>query len=136
MAIRPNEAQFAEYINSDLDGEVVMVNLLKFRRASGSGEGSGREAYGKYGDAVVKMIEAQGGKLLWFGQARHVFIGDVDANDWDAVGIVSYPSRQAFLEMVSAPSYHEAHEHRDGEKVGAHGTPRLPEPRAWEPTLT
>ena len=60
------------------------------------------------------MIESQGGTLLWFGDARHVLIGDPDSNGWDAVGIVSYPSRQAFFEMVTKPEYTEIHTHREG----------------------
>ena len=46
--------------------------------------------------------------------ARQVFIGDVDANQWDAVALVMYPTRQAFLEMVMAPEYQEIHTHREG----------------------
>lgn len=113
MSITPNADQFLEYVNSDLDGEVVMVNLLKFKTAGASKEESGSDAYERYGDAVIKMVEAQGGKLLWLGQARHVFIGDADANNWDSIALVSYPSRQAFIDMVSTPAYSEAHTHRE-----------------------
>lgn len=113
MSITPNPDQFLDYVNSDLDGEVVMVNLLKFKPAAESGDGSGADAYGRYGDAVVKMIEDQGGTVTWLGQARHVFIGDPQADDWDAVALVSYPNRQAFLDMVSTPAYSEAHTHRE-----------------------
>ena len=113
MSITPNADQFLDYVNSDLDGEVVMVNLLKFKRAAESGDGSGADAYGRYSDAVVKMIEDQGGTVKWLGQARHVFIGDAEANDWDVVALVSYPNRQAFIDMVSTPAYNEAHTHRE-----------------------
>lgn len=113
MAITPNPDQFLEYVNSDLDGEVVMLNLLKFKESSAAGDGSGREAYGRYGDAAIRMVRERGGTLLWMGRPRHVFIGDADANDWDAVALVSYPSRQAFLDMVSTPEYGEAHTHRE-----------------------
>ncbi len=113
MSITPNPEQFLDYVNSDLDGEVVMVNLLKFKATAESGEGSGSDAYGRYGDAVVKMIEEQGATVRWLGAARHVFIGDPTADDWDAVALVSYPSRQAFIDMVSAPAYGEAHTHRE-----------------------
>lgn len=113
MAIRPNPEQFADYLASDNGGEVVMLNLLKFKARAEGEQGSGRDAYSRYGDEVLKMVEARGGTLLWQGRADHVFIGDVDANDWDAVALVSYPSRQAFIEMVSTPEYERAHEHRE-----------------------
>ncbi|MDX1578671.1 MAG: hypothetical protein R3266_09300 [Gemmatimonadota bacterium] len=35
------------------------------------------------------------------------------AHDWDVVALVSYPARQAFLEMVSKPEYAEIHGHRE-----------------------
>lgn len=114
MAITPNAEQFTEYVQSDLEGEVVMLNLLKFRTAGATAEETGVEAYGRYGDAVVEMVEARGGTLLWAGSPRHVFIGDVDANNWDAVALVMYPSRQAFIDMVSTPEYTEIHQHREG----------------------
>ena len=89
MAIRPNPEQFANYLKSDNGGEVVMLNLLKFKARAEGEEGSGRDAYNRYGDEVLKMVEERGGTLLWQGRADHVFIGDVDANDWDAVALVS-----------------------------------------------
>jgi uncharacterized protein (DUF1330 family) len=113
MAIRPNPEQFNDYLKSDNEGEVVMLNLLKFKARAEGEEGSGRDAYNRYGDSVKTMIEARGGTLLWQARADHVFIGDVDANDWDAVALVSYPSRKSFIEMVSTPEYEQAHEHRE-----------------------
>lgn len=114
MSITPNAEQFAEYAQSDLEGEVVMLNLLKFDKTGATNDETGQDAYGRYGAAVVKMIEARGGTIIWGGRPRHVFIGDVDANDWDAAMLVMYPSRQAFIEMVSSPEYAEAHTHREG----------------------
>lgn len=113
MSITPNPDQFLAYANSDLDGEVVMLNLLKFKPTAESGDGSGSDAYGRYGDAVVTMIEAQGGAVKWLGQPRHVFIGDPTADDWDVVVLVSYPNRKAFIDMVSTPEYADAHTHRE-----------------------
>lgn len=113
MAIRPNPDQFDAYLKSGHEGEVVMLNLLKFRKRAEDESGSGAAAYSRYGDEVKRMIEARGGTLLWHGRADHVFIGDVDANDWDAVALVSYPNRRSFVEMVSTPEYEKAHEHRE-----------------------
>jgi uncharacterized protein (DUF1330 family) len=107
MTIRPNAEQFMALAQHERDGEVVMLNLLKFH-----GDG-GAASYGRYGDAAVQMIEDRGGRVVWMGRAEQVLIGDVDANDWDAVALVSYPSRQAFIEMVSTPEYQEAHTHRE-----------------------
>ena len=90
-----------------------MVNLLKFKQRAEGEEGSGAEAYGRYGDAVVKQVEARGGRVVWMGRVENVLIGDTENDAWDTVVLVAYPSRQAFIDMVSAPEYQEAHTHRE-----------------------
>jgi uncharacterized protein (DUF1330 family) len=112
-AIRPNKDQFVELANAPDEGPVVMLNLLKFKAVASNGGSSGASEYGKYSDVVVGMVEAQGGKVLWMGRADQTLIGDRDANDWDAVALVQYPSRKAFIDMVSTPDYEKAHEHRE-----------------------
>jgi uncharacterized protein (DUF1330 family) len=112
-AIRPNKQQFAELANAPDEGPVVMLNLLKFKPVGRDGTSSGAQEYGRYGDAAVQMVEARGGKVLWLGRADHVLIGETDANDWDSVALVQYPSRKAFIEMVTTPEYEKAHEHRE-----------------------
>jgi uncharacterized protein (DUF1330 family) len=105
-AIRPNKEQFLQLMNAPDEGPVVMLNLLKFKPREGASE------YGKYSDSVVKMVEARGGKLLWLGKADQVLIGNAD-EPWDAVALVHYPSRKAFIEMTTSKEYESAHEHRD-----------------------
>src|SRR3954468_17036100 len=116
-AIRPNKDQFVELMETPDEGPVTMLNLLKFKSAAdgkgADGKGaSGASEYAKYGDAAVQMVEARGGKVLWMGRADQILIGD-RAEDWDSVALVQYPSRKAFIEMVSTPEYEQAHEHRE-----------------------
>jgi uncharacterized protein (DUF1330 family) len=59
------------------------------------------------------MVESRGGKVIWTGRPENVLIGDSDADDWDLVALVSYPSRAAFIDMVTSPKYEEAHTHRE-----------------------
>lgn len=135
MAIRPNEKQFAELAASTVEGEVVMLNLLRYKEQASGGEGSGEEAYRQYGAQAVKMVEERGGKLLWMGRPDQVLIGDEDANRWDAVALVSYPSRKAFIDMVSQPDYQKAHEHRESglaDSVLIAMTPTMPDTGAGE----
>ena len=103
--ITPNDDQIREFAAAPDDGPVVMLNLLKFR-------GGDPTAYGRYGEPVLKMIDDTGGRLLWRGRADQILIGDPDES-WDAVLLVEYPSRHAFLEMTSTPEYSEAHRHRE-----------------------
>ncbi len=118
MAITPTREQFMQFAHGSRDGEVVMINLLHFApsESAGNDEGAGSEtagvhAYRDYSDQVVKMVESRGGRVIWTGRLEHVLIGDA-ADDWDLVALVSYPSRSAFIDMVTSPSYVEAHEHR------------------------
>jgi len=110
MAIHPTTEQIQALVDGPADSPVVMLNLLKFadRASDNAGEEamSGRESYGKYGDGVRKLLEKTGGRILWQGRADSVVIGG-DADDWDAVILVEYPSRQAFLDMTSTPEYRE-----------------------------
>jgi uncharacterized protein (DUF1330 family) len=111
-AIRPNAEQFKELAETQDNGPVVMLNLLKFKQRADDGSGSGADSYEKYGDAAVRMIEERGGKIVWQGRAQQILIGD-PKQDWDTVVLVQYPSRKAFLEMVSNPDYMKSHEHRE-----------------------
>ena len=112
MAIVPNREQFEALAASTDPDPVVMLNLLKFRAAAEGEEGSGADAYGRYAASATRMVEAQGGTVLWLGRAEEVVIGD-PADDWDAVALVQYPSRRAFVDMVTRPEYGDAHKHRE-----------------------
>jgi len=111
-AITPNLDQFQQLAASADTGPVVMVNLLKFRNGDAPDGVTGVEEYRRYGDAALEMVAAQGGRLLWAGTGDQVLIGDAE-QDWDAVLLVEYPSRAAFVEMVSSPEYLEAHAYRE-----------------------
>jgi uncharacterized protein (DUF1330 family) len=113
MAITPTKEQFSAYAHGTRDGEVVMINLLHFSESDGASDESGQGAYRNYSDQVVKMVEDRGGRVVWMGRPEHVVIGDSEADGWDLVVLVSYPSRSAFIDMVTSPSYSEAHQHRE-----------------------
>lgn len=115
MPIAPTKQQIQELVDSKLETPVVMLNLLKFAERSGgrdgSTEGSGRESYARYGDRVRSMLEETGARVLFQGRADSVVIGG-EADDWDTIILVEYPSRRAFLEMTSSPKYREVSKDR------------------------
>jgi uncharacterized protein (DUF1330 family) len=116
MSLTPSAEQFTAFTEWDHDGPVTMINLLKFAERDGArddAEGTGRDSYGRYGDAVISMVEERGGKVVWSGRPGPLLIGD-GHDEWDLVVLVEYPSKEAFLDMVSAPSYQEAHKDRAG----------------------
>jgi len=109
-AIRPNPAAFQELAASKDEGPVVMLNLLKFKERADSGDVSGRESYNRYGRDVKPMVEALGGRIIWHGRADQLLIGE---EDWDAVALVEYPSRKAFLEMAMSKQMGDIHHNRE-----------------------
>jgi uncharacterized protein (DUF1330 family) len=114
MPIGPTNDQIQALVDSPLDTPVVMLNLLKFSDRSTGGGGrakSGRDSYERYGKRVRSMLEETGARVLFQGRADSVVIGG-EADDWDAVILVEYPSRRAFLEMTSSPQYREVSKDR------------------------
>jgi uncharacterized protein (DUF1330 family) len=89
------QARAALAANPD-PGPVVMLNLLKFRRGGGS------RAYGRYSEAFGALLERHGGRFLYLGRTTELLVGK---EDWDAVALVEYPSRQAFLRITGSPEY-------------------------------
>lgn len=98
MYIEPRRGQIEDLATSSEEGPVVMINLLRYRPEGGEA------TYAQYGEAVLPCLARIGARVLWSGRPRSVVIGD-DADLWDAVLLVEYPSRQAFLDMISSPEY-------------------------------
>lgn len=113
MAVTPTREQFEAFANHEREGEVVMINLLHFVPPRDSSPSGGEDAYRQYGNAAVKMVEDRGGRIVWMGRPEHVLIGDPDHDRWDLAVLVSYPSRQAFVDMVTTTEYQDAHKDRE-----------------------
>jgi uncharacterized protein (DUF1330 family) len=86
------------------EGPVVMVNMLRLRD---------RAAYKRYSEQTMPLIKARGGTVLWAGDGEAVAFGDAQADRWDYVVLVRYPSRAAFLDMMRSDEYTAANVHRE-----------------------
>lgn len=95
-SIDPTPQQFSELSRAPIEGPVVMLNLLKFK------PDGGRESYEKYGELAAPHLKKAGGRVLYQGDGRTTVIGE---DGWDEVLLVEYPSRKAFLDMVTDPDY-------------------------------
>ena len=95
------------------DAPVVMLNLMRFREKSLDGNGSGWDAYLRYSRLTITLIKAQGGTIIWTGDAEAVALGVPDKHRWDYVALVRYPSRAAFLAMMQSPDYAVANVERE-----------------------
>jgi uncharacterized protein (DUF1330 family) len=91
-----NAPAFDELRSRAAEGPVVMLNLLDFK------PGGGAERYAEYGEAVAPLLARTGARVLHAGTAGAALIGP---SKWDLVLLVEYPTRQAFLDMLSSPEY-------------------------------
>ena len=98
--------------NHPKEGPVYMVNLVKYREKSLDGDGSGRDAYNRYGAVVSRKLETLGAVVIWMGSIDHLALKEGGDTDWDVVQLVYYPSRDKFIEMVTSDWYLDANEHR------------------------
>lgn len=109
VQIDPTREQLDALIADTVErtGPITMVNLLRF-------DGPGGEAeYRRYCREVQPHLDRVGATPVYAGSPEQVVIGDEAESWWDVILLVSYPSREAFLEMVADPSYREVSEIRN-----------------------
>lgn len=121
-ATYPTSTQMTEFFGAPEDGPFVMVNLLKFKERAEYADGSepelsGREAYGRYGAEVSKLVEALGGKVFYSGAVTGLMIGEVE-DMWDAVALAQYPSLASFQQMALSPEMRAIEHHRSAGLAG------------------
>jgi uncharacterized protein (DUF1330 family) len=104
-SLETNSEDLGTFMAQPEEGPVVMINLLRFKKQTESGE-SGAEVYGRYAQNARPFVAAVGGKLIWQGQPTHLIVGD-DVDRWDKVLLVEYPTRAAFAQLVSNPEFQE-----------------------------
>lgn len=96
------------------DGPVVMVNLVRFRERSLDDQGSGWDAYSRYSEADMPLLKKVGGTILWAGHVEGAALGHFrEGEQWDWVVLAQYPSRVAFLSMMTSPEYAAANIDRE-----------------------
>lgn len=121
MAIDPRGADLKRLLAEDDGGPFVMLNLLRF--ADGK-----REQYDEYLRRAAEFVKRYGGEPLYHGEGSTVLAAE-PGQEWDAVVLVRYPSREAFSKMVADPEYHAISHLRTGalaEAVLQATTPRSP----------
>ena len=114
--VYPTRSRIEALLSDDYERPVVMLNLLKFREKAVYADGrasalSGREAYNRYGQAMQKIVQDNGGQVLFGGDIASVVIGEV-GDVWDSCVLVEYPSAAAFAAIVASPEVMEVSVHR------------------------
>jgi uncharacterized protein (DUF1330 family) len=101
MSVDPTGSDLKRFLEEDPGGPITMLNLLRFK------PDGGRESYNKYSKAILPFLEKVGGTVLYLGDTGTPLAQPDQGNDWDAVLLVTYPSRQAFSAMVADPEYQQ-----------------------------
>lgn len=98
------------FVAADPDGPVVMLNLLRFVPG-------GKEKYLEYIERFTSSgVNERYGLTVVYGGTGHTSLAAAEGGDWDMVALVSYPSRQNFVDMINDPDYQEF-EHLRAEAV-------------------
>jgi uncharacterized protein (DUF1330 family) len=116
-AIYPTAGGIQALARDSSSAKIAMLNLLKFREKAVYKDGradniTGREAYQRYSNAMTKIVEREGGMILFTGRIAGLVIGEVEGV-WDVAAIMEYPSRAAFQRIVTLPEVQEISVHRE-----------------------
>ena len=98
MPVDPTGDDVRRFRDEDDGGPVVMLNLLRF-----AGD-AGRASYASYSAAIQPFLEAAGASVVYAGDCSTALVAP-PGHSWDALLVVRYPSRAAFLQMLRDPDY-------------------------------
>lgn len=118
--LAPSWESGCDLFRRNIVGEVVMLNLLRFRDIADYGATpelapaepiSGAEAFGRYIAHTSPYLEASGGSLLFISEGGPFFIGP-EAERWDRAMLVRQSSVQNFIAFASHEGYLAGYGHR------------------------
>lgn len=111
--LEPTQESGAALFSRKITGEVVMLNLLRFRAVADYSATpnlapnksiSGREAYQLYIDHTLPLLRKSGGEVVFLGNGGKYLIGPPEAQ-WDLVMLVRQKSLQDFMAFASNQEY-------------------------------
>lgn len=111
--LEPTQDAGRQFVQRDLSGPVVMLNLLRFREtADYSGHPglapampiSGAQAFDRYIEHTLPFLRESGGDVLFSGEGGPFLIGPPDER-WDMAMLVRQASVASFLSFASHAGY-------------------------------
>ena len=114
------QAAGASFLSRNITGEIVMLNLLRFRDIADYSANpelippepiSGAEAFQKYIEHTMPFLKETGGDLLFLGKSEKYLIGPQDER-WDLVMLVRQNSVSDFMAFSSNQGYMAGLGHR------------------------
>jgi len=118
--LEPTQESGRDFLMRGIEGEIVMLNLLRFREiADYSGTPhlapdspiSGAEAYDRYIELTLPHLTESGGGLEFYGVGGGFLIGPPEEH-WDVVMLVRHRSVEVFMAFASNEAYLDGVGHR------------------------
>jgi len=108
------------YMNFKDKGELVMLNLLKFKATADYSDFenlapttkiTGKEAFDLYLKNMSNEFNKIGSTILFYGKSYHFLIGP-ESEKWDSVLLVKHKSIEKFMTMAQSETYLKTVGHR------------------------
>ena len=118
--LEPTQDSGRAFVMRGIKGEVVMLNLLRFRKVADYSAApelapetpiSGAEAYDLYVAHTLPFLKASGGELMFLGTGGAFLVGP-DSERWDMVMLVRQASTESFIAFASDADYLAGTGHR------------------------
>ena len=118
--LNPTQESGREFFQRNISGQVVMLNLLRFRKIADYSETpelapanpiSGEEAYQRYIEQTLPHLIKSGGEIMFLGQGGLFLIGPTNER-WDSVMMIRQNSVQDFFAFASNQEYLKVIGHR------------------------
>tara|TARA_R110001592_G_scaffold20023_1_gene81775 strand:- start:51 stop:473 length:423 start_codon:yes stop_codon:yes gene_type:complete len=119
--LEPTQEAGAKLFSKQLEGEIYMLNLLRFKDTADYTEFpdlapiepiSGNKAFDFYIKCTTPFLKDSGGDIVFMGKCSDFFIGPSDET-WDFVMLIKQKSLQSFLAFASNPAYMKILGHRE-----------------------
>jgi uncharacterized protein (DUF1330 family) len=111
--LEPTQAPGRAFAQRAVEGEVVMLNLLRFREVADYSANpelspdtpiSGAEAYNRYVAHTMPYLKGSGGDLLFMGEGGPFLFGP-EHERWDRVMLVRQSSNQSVMAFATDAEY-------------------------------
>lgn len=136
----PTQDNGAALVRRRLTGNIVMLNLLRFRDIAVYSEFpdlappspiSGYEAYQRYMDHTLPYLTESGGSILYAGQGGTYFVSPADQG-WDMVLLIRQTSLESLFSFAANPDYLEGTGHRTAALLDSRILPLTDIPRVQD----
>ncbi len=103
--LKVNREQIKVLHSVPKDQEIVMLNLLKYKKKVVATGLSGEASYAHYLQAATPFFKKITAEILFFGKPQLTLIGPEDETLWDAMILVKYSTPMDFFNIARAEGY-------------------------------